>query len=396
MASAEGGCVTSFLRLAGAALVFGAASLGCVRSAGPSNGESGALELSIEGSATSPDAVLATGLAFDVSVNRYDDYWQCPDLSKSLPPGATRTAGIQTCGAKPEPISLIDAHCDDDACTVVSEPDGSGAAKLRVTGPHDGPTVLHVDVKSTTSDATWGDSFALRFSTATRIAIETSYADTGNTEYASMPGATFSWCPELHDANETRLVAPLDAIAVSIGGDPGAIALEDPSTTYVEHGCTSFHASEPGTAALTFAAQALSATGSVRVADPNDIVGASLYRFTSGSGEDAGATDPSANEIGHAPDIDASPVTSIDLTLESSFVDFESVLTLKDGSRALGGAGRWISSSDETLSVIADSTQPEIASSSVSIMPLGDVIGDGTVNASFGSVNVSIPFHITR
>src|SRR6185437_6850892 len=101
-------------------------------------------------------------------------------------------------------------------------------------------------------------------------------ADTGNTSFASMPGASFSWCPELRDANETKLVVGRDGIATSTTGDSGVVAFDDSSTTYVPQGCTYFTGAHAGTASVVFTAQSLTASGAVRIADPSDVVGADL------------------------------------------------------------------------------------------------------------------------
>ncbi|MGH7280148.1 MAG: hypothetical protein ACRELY_01370, partial [Polyangiaceae bacterium] len=360
-----------------------------------SNGDTGALEFTVGDAAATDATVIATGYAIEVDVTRYDSYWQCPDFSKSVAPGTRTTAvRIQSCGADPEPVALIDATCDEGCSVVPKNDDGSGTVKLVVTGLKDGGATLHVDVKSTTSSATWGDSFALQFSTATRMAVITQSADTGNTSFASMPGASFVWCPELRDANETKLLAPSDAITTSVTGDSGVIVFDSGSNSYVPPGCSSFAAGQPGTSSVVFTAQSVSASGSVRVANPNDIVGADLYALTAtSSGDASGGAD---DEIGNPPRLDASPVTSIDLTLDDTQVDFASVLRLSDGSLALGGAGNYKSSSEEALWVVSDGTDTELASQYVSLMPMGNVIGDGTVDAAFGTVKVSIPFHITR
>ena len=383
--------MTSFLRsllfVGGAA----AASVGCVREPGPSNGESGALEFAVKTDATDATS-LATGFATEIDVTRYDSYWQCPDLSKSMPVG-TRAADVrvQSCGANPEPISIIDAHCDDGACTVTPKSDdGSGIAKLVVTGSKDGASTLHVDVKSTTSGATWGDSFAVTFSTPTRIAVLRHTEDTADTTYASLPGASFVLCPELRDAGDAKLAAPTNSISATIVGDQN-VTFDDPSSNYVEPGCVAFHAASAGTSSIAFAAQVMTASATVKVADPNDVVGAELYAVTKHLGLE--------EEIGPSPTLASTPTTSLTMSAsQDSFdaaYDLASVLHLKDGSLALGGAGRYKASYDGAL-YLETGQDSELASQYLSVSPAGNIVGDGTLDATFGAVKVSIPFHITR
>ena len=383
--------MTSFLRSLLFAGIASAASLGCVREPGPSNGESGALEFAVKSDATDV-TVLATGFATEIDVTRYDSYWQCPDLSKSVPVG-TRTADVraQSCGANPEPISIIDARCDDGACSVATKnDDGSGIAKLVVTGSRDGAATLHVDVKSTTSGATWGDSYAMTFSTPTRVAVLRHTEDTADTTYASLPGASFVLCPELRDASDAKLAAPTDSISAAIVGDPN-VTFDDPSSTYVEPGCVAFHAAAPGTSSIAFAAHAMTASATVKVADPNDIVGAELYAVTKHVGLD--------EEIGASPTLASTPTTSMTMSAGQGSLyvayDLASVLHLKDGSLALGGAGRYKASYDGAL-YLETGQDSELASEYLSISPADNIVGDGTLDATFGAVKLSIPFHITR
>lgn len=364
------------------------------------NGDGGALDFEIQGAAYADGPVLATGFEVQIDVQRFDAQWRSCIIEKNV-------GSVAPQGCSPEhhePIGLVDASCDDGACNVTSRADGSGTVHLLVTGTRDGSATLHVNVKSTNDGATWSDAYPLRFSTATRIAVMNGSGPVGDTSYAVMPGASFSWCPELRDASETKLVTNIDAVGMTHSGDAQAITIVDGTSTYVTPGCTAFVGSKAGTATLTFTAGSLTATGSIRVADPSDIVAASLYAYADATANaDAGSSTTNADagpsgdgEIGRPPGLAASPVTSIDVTVGSSFVDYASVLKLKDGTLALGGAGNFVSSSDEALSVTSMGTDPAIAQTDLSIFPMGGVIGDGTVDATFGSVKVSIPFHITR
>ena len=385
----------SFLRFASISLGL-AAVAGCYpeHASGKGNGDTGALEFAVQGN--SWDATLvATGFQVEVEIGRTDPGWETCVISKSLP-SSSGSSRIQDCGGlNPEPISFIDASCDDDACTVTPETNSSGEVALLVTGTRDGLTRLHVNVKSTTSSATWGDSFPLTFSTPTKITVARTDTEDVRAGFSLMPGASFSWCPSLVDANGNVLTETVGSITNAASGV--AIAIDQPSQYAQPTSCVAFHVTTPGSSSVTFTAQSLTETESVTVADPNDIVAAELRPFldssTSGTGDaDAGSASPD----GGSP-IASTAATSIDLTTDDYYgVVYASVLTLKDGSQALGGAGFYVSSSKETVSILTNEVDEAMARTSLSISPMGSVIGDGTIDATIGTVRVSVPFHVSK
>jgi hypothetical protein len=352
---------------------------------GGGNGDTGALEFAVQGD-QSNSSLVATGFQVEVEISRTDPQWQSCIISKSVPNGSSR---VQDCSAtNPEPISLIDASCDDDACTITPETNSSGEVALLVTGTRDGLAKLHVDVKSTTSSATWGDSFPLTFSTPTQLTVKRSDTEDDQAGYSLMPGASFSWCPSLVDANGNVLSEVPSAITNAASG--ATIAVVQPAQYAEPTNCVAFQAAGAGTSSVTFNAQSLSATESVTVADPNDIVAAELRPYVDS------ATDADAGTTNGGSTIAASAATSINLTTDDYYgVSYASVLTMKDGSHALGGAGFYTSSSDETVSILTNDTDPQVARASLSIVSTGEVIGDGTIDATIGTVKVSVPFHVT-
>ncbi|MEO7108973.1 MAG: hypothetical protein ABI183_00930 [Polyangiaceae bacterium] len=351
---------------------------------GEANGDTGALEFAVQGDRYDSPRV-ATGFQVEVEINRIDPQWQACVISKSIPNGSSR---IQDCGAlNTEPISLIDASCDDNACTITPETNSSGEVALLVTGTRDGLASLHVDVKSTTSSATWGDSFPLTFATATALSVHRQDTEDVKAGFSLMPGASFSWCPSLLDANGDVLVSTPSSITNAASG--AAITVDSSANQGDASNCAEFRAAAPGTSSVTFNAQALSHSESITISDPNDIVAAELRPFLDSS------TDADAGDGGAT--IASSPATSIDLTTDDFYgLSYASVLTLKDGSHALGGAGFYKASSEETVSILTNDTDPEMARTSMSVASMGSVIGDGTIDATIGTVKVSLPFHVSE
>jgi hypothetical protein len=367
------------VRLASISAVVAAAG-GCYpeHASGKGNGDTGALEFAVQGNSYSA-SLVATGFQVEVEISRTDPGWESCVISKSVPNG---TSQIQDCNGLPtEPISFIDGSCDDDACTVTPETNSSGEVALLVTGTRDGLTHLHVDVKSTTSSATWGDSFPLTFSTPTKLTVKRTDTEDDQPGYSLMPGASFSWCPSLVDASGNVLVSIPSAITHTWSGATIAEGTEQ----YAAPNCATFQVAAPGTSTVAFIAQTLSAVESVTVADPNDIVGVELRPYVDSSNSDGTST------------IGATAATSIDLTTDDYLgVSYASVLTLNDGSHALGGAGFWSSSSSETVSIYTNDTDPLMGRASLSIAPTGSVIGDGTIDVTIGTVKASLPFHVTE
>lgn len=363
-----------------------------------SNGSGGALYF--EGVGTQ-GARMATGFAVEVDVERYDPQWRNCVISKSVGVG-TRLAAVTTelspqdscSGLHHEPIRVLDASCSDDTCTVSPLPDdGSGIAKVLVTGAHEGTTTLHVDVKSTDGDSTWGDDYLLAFGAPVRLALTTkgTYRPQNGTRYASLPGAQFFWCPELLDVAGSVLAVDSSAFSNDAASASSVIAPDDGASGYsADSACASFHAQAPGTATVHFTAGSFSGSHAVVIADPNAIAKVELRAAVAKS-----YTDDSMYEVGSDGETEVvdAPTTSITLYQYGDSARFESVLTLADGTLALGGGGRWQSSSDAT--VFVDTTDlPELAVEEIEVMPTSRVIGDGELTASFGSVTATVPFHV--
>ncbi|MEO8796306.1 MAG: hypothetical protein ABI551_00345 [Polyangiaceae bacterium] len=362
-----------------------------------SNGNGGALYFEGVGTA---GAAMATGFAVEVDIERYDSQWRACVISKSVGVGphvAAVTSELSPqdlCSYNHEPIRVLDASCSDDTCSVSPLPDdGSGIAKVLVTGAHEGTSTLHVDVKSTGDDSTWGDDYPLTFAAPVRLALTTTghYQQNG-TRYASLPGAEFTWCPELLDL--TGSVLAVDSTAFSNdAASAGSVIAADDASTHNATACASFHAQSPGTATVHFTAGSFSASHAVVIADPNAIAKVELRTVVEKS-----YADDSMYEVGSNGETEVVDAATTSITLyQDDYVGarFESVLTLKDGTLALGGGGAWKSSSDATVRVSAtDYGISELAAEAISVQPMGHVIGDGQLTAAFGSLTATVPFHV--
>ncbi len=364
-----------------------------------SNGSGGALYF--EGVGT-VGAAMATGFAVEVDIERYDSQWRACVISKSVGVGphvAAVTSELSPqdlCSYNHEPIRVLDASCSDDTCSVSLLPDdGSGIAKVLVTGAHEGTATLHVDVKSTGDDSTWGDDYPLTFTAPVRLALTTkaTYHQQRGTRYASLPGAKFFWCPELLDLAGSVLAVDSTAFSNDTASAGSVIATDDDASTYHASACASFHAQSPGTATVHFTAGSFSASHAVVIADPNAIAKVELRAAV-----DKSYADDSMYEVGGNGEIEVVDAATTSITLyQDDYLGarFESVLTLKDGTLALGGGGRWKSSSDATVRVsTTDYDIPELAAEGISVQPTGEVIGDGQLTAAFGSVTAIVPFHV--
>ncbi|HEX7662926.1 MAG TPA: hypothetical protein VF407_00370 [Polyangiaceae bacterium] len=347
-----------------------------------SNGSGGALQF--QGRATS--GAVATGFPVVVGIERFD-----PQYVRCVP-----TKNGSGCTSQHnEPIRLLDASCADDTCTVTPLPDdGSGIAKVAVTGAHAGLGTLHVDVKSVDDDSTWGDDYVVQFADPARLAITNHGYAQPNTRYASMPGASFWWCPTLVDSNGSPLAADSSIFANDASSDGAAITIQ-PNASYDEPSCVQFQANSPGKATLHFSAGSFSVAHDVTVADPSTITKAELRTYVEGTGKenDAGEIDSMAAEIADAP------TTSITLEAESFEGQiFASVLTTSDGTVALGGGSRWVSSAQTIeCSGYGASTVEEgedLSIENMNVYSSANVIGDAEVTATFGSVTTTVPVHV--
>ncbi|MEO8878230.1 MAG: hypothetical protein ABI461_21735, partial [Polyangiaceae bacterium] len=368
-------------------------------------GDNGALGFEIQ-DRDGERVILATGFQAEIGITRTDAQWQNCIISKNVPapvsatpptPGAGTLAPKDSCSdLNTEPIQLINASCDNDACAVTEETVAGGIVALLITGKRDGDTTLRVNVKSTSGSSTWGDSFPLTFATPVSVGVHRQDTETNQPGYAFMPGASFRWCPSLNDANGNVLTEIPSSITNALSG--AAVSTPPPDQYAALTNCVSFSASAPGTSAVTFDAQSLTTTDSILVANPSDIVGAELRAFTNASESVDGGTENDGGADGGAASgtIEPTATTLIELTTDDFYGHgYASLLTLKDGTHALGGAGFYQSTFVNAVSVLTNDTDPQMARTTLSVAPDGSVIGDGQVVANINGIAISVPFHIS-
>ena len=377
--------LASFLRLASISvsistgLVVTTSLGGCIpqRVDPGGNGESGSLDFQIE-ETTSTSTTIATGFEAELFVQRFDDQWRNCEFSKSVGLAPQSCTSINN-----EPIDLIDVSCD--GCTAIHDVDQNGGVRFKISSDHDGVATLHVDVKSKSSSATWGDSFPLHFATATRLVVQRQSNADDRQKYAVLPGASFQWCPVLESADSVALFAPSKSFTSAVVG--AALQIDPPGAYSDFPSCVLFHAANPGASTISFQAGSLSQSAILKVADPNQIASAALFTVLTEVAPDA--------DLDATPTFDTTPITKVTFTTYPQGLDLVSVLTMKDGSLALGGAGRYVSSSQDLLEVNSYGSAPEIAESRLGFASVPDAVGTGTIDATFGALKISIPFSVT-
>jgi hypothetical protein len=128
------------------------------------------------------------------------------DLSSQTvrPSGGSINLPADTCGSiAPEHITLESATCDDDACTVTSEDNGTSVTLHVASKSKDArATRLHVALKSTKDATAWHDSIAVSFAPAARIELTGSFRDLAALRLPILPGVVFGAPPaRVVDAN---------------------------------------------------------------------------------------------------------------------------------------------------------------------------------------------------
>lgn len=97
-----------------------------------------------------PAGGLVVGTTKEVKVQRIEArYTRCVGSSTVCDPRAA------------EPISLVSAACDDDACTVDASSVRDGALLLQTTGTKEGPTTLRVRVKNVATGEILEDAYPI-------------------------------------------------------------------------------------------------------------------------------------------------------------------------------------------------------------------------------------------
>jgi hypothetical protein len=228
------------------------------------------------------------------------------------------------CTTIAHPLEDVRATCDDDACEIAVV----GGNALRITGRRAGVATLRVRAKDEDGNDRAG-SAPLTFVTARDILVAQDRRPDGS-DMAVMIGASARWSVGLAvDAEPSRVELDDDQLKVETFGDAVELtrAPADPSSFVVAFR----HA---GAARVRFSIGPFSATRDVRVASSEDVVAIEVHtahrdRFGSF------VVDPGTVDL-LTPPTDAE---LIDDEMTGARRTFASVLVLRDGSKALGGAG---------------------------------------------------------
>lgn len=319
---------------------------------------------------------LPLEVPIELSVARFDAQWNTCVIMKN--------EGVhpQGCSSDPEPITWITGACEDPSICSVEFSGGQrgGALLVHVTGHAEGSTRVRVSVKSANDSANWSDALPVTFLKATKMVLDGTF-----TKYAFFPGKSFHWCATLQNVTgdvTTNLFTPSSAVSTSIDGTS---LVEGNGQAYATS-CLSFHAVSAGKTAITVHAGPLDRTVSVRIADPNAVTAMEIRTLASRDPADPLDADED-------PLLDATVVKSI--LLDSASYDprsFTSVVTLTDGTLALGMAGR-LTASPKDLATVYGGADPPIAESSFSLSPSYQG-GKGTLEADLGAVHFSIPLEV--
>ncbi|MEO6419379.1 MAG: hypothetical protein ABIP39_08245, partial [Polyangiaceae bacterium] len=292
---------------------------------------------------------FAVDVPFEATISRYDAQWNTCVIMKS----EGTNVRPQGCSSDPEPIDWVSGACEDPSLCSVELASGQGGGKLtvHVTGLAEGTTRVRVNVKSAHDSASWSDAFPVTFRKATALKL-----DGPSTKYAFFPGKSLRWCPSLQNVTgdvSTSLFTPSSAVTTALDGTSVTTAMRDYDTS-----CNPVDAVSVGTTSITVHAGPIVRTFSVRVADPNAVTAMELRTVTK--------RDPAA-DVDEDPLLDSATPKSFQLDVASNEqLELTSVVTLADGTLALGGAGR-VTVSPADLAHVHGNAEPPIAQTTVSV-----------------------------
>ncbi len=268
--------------------------------------------------------------------------------------------------------TAVSASCDGDACTAEVASDHPGT--FRITPTKAQATNVNVHVDNAQAGALSG-SYAMTFAApgaSVVINLSSPNIDIDHLAYASLPGATFDlggW-PGF-DGRE----AGFDG-AVTWTADSDAFALTSSRT---DGQSETFTASHPGVAHVTITAGPVSRTAAFTVADVATTKSVALHAL-------APLSAPS-DEIALSQDLSPDPVASVDVS--SVDVSFAVVLTMADGSKAVGGAEKLTATPAGLVKLAARNHGELLVASVVRAAP-----GKGTISGTIGTATFTIPFSV--
>ena len=260
-----------------------------------------------------PSEAIGAELPADVLITPPDVFW------------AVCAAGPASCSSSEYVgVRLESASCDDGSCDVTLDPDESilwNTLVVRVVGHKAGTTRLDVVVRGVTTSRSWAGSWPITFLPVTRVRMVRDGSVHGS-KYGMLAGAVVSVTTAAESVAQDGTVTALASEPALVPALSGSVFTSKPSG----YG-TDFTATLPGTATLDLKGGGLDTTATLRVADPGEVVGVAFA---------AAAASP-------AGDIDADPLASeaplARVTVGQTGTSVGVLLTLKDGTKVLGGAG---------------------------------------------------------
>jgi hypothetical protein len=358
--------------------------------AGHSNGAEGNLDFGVVGM----NNVAGRDLPFWLQVVRYPSQWQniCTQPAAATP-ALTPDEGVRPQGGNicpgngqldSTPLALTEAHCDDDACTVTDESNGSdippaGSLRLRVTAKQTGSIRVHVSARAQDGSGSWTDSYAVTVKAVDRIAWDHVVPDDAPAGGAVLVGTPADWTPEAWAADGTSLASVRDGFDTTWDGAAFAVGTDGIA-----------RAQQAGTATVTMQAAGLTKTATVRAFDPSEVVAMEVR-----AGTDIGAVGD-GKRVDVATDVtQGDAVTSIEL--DNSLYEvgpYVVVLTLKDGTRALGGAKSLALTPVQLPGGLAVQHPASTYGWTFWLAPRGADPETVTLTGHIGAATLSLPMHV--
>jgi hypothetical protein len=326
--------------------------------------------------------VVGTHLPFDLVVVRYPNQWQ--NICTSPSATGVHIQGGDPCNVignstlKTTPIALTKASCNGGGCDVTTDPNlpatPAGSLTLRVTPKGRGSTTLSLSVRATDGSGSWDDSYTFPVDDIARLGFTHLLPDDAPSSLGVMPGIPVAWTPQALASDGTLLAATADAFKVSWAG---ASVGPGPDGT--------LRTLAAGTSTATIQAAGTTGTASVRVVDPSDAQAIAIERaFGYTVGESNWVLVETSPAKGY-------PLTEIDLGADYRTGPFVLVLTMADGTRALGAVSML------TTTNTAVSVEPESASIDgwtfwVDARDPSET-GGANLTAQIGHGSLAIPIH---
>ena len=325
-----------------------------------------------------PSEAIGTELPADVLITPPDVFWA---VCAADPTNCSSSGYVG--------VRLESASCDDGSCDVTLDPHASiqwNTLVVRVTGHRAGATRLSVVVRGVTTSEAWAGSWPLTFLPVTRVRMLRGQSVHGS-KYGMLPGAVVSV------TTEADSVAP-DGTVTLLAAEPALVptltgSVFTPQAAGYE---TDFTANVAGTATLDLKGGGVDTTATLRVADPGEVVCVAFVAFVAFVASAASTTG----------DIDADPLASeaplTRVTVGQSGTNVGVLLTLKDGTKVLGGAGL-ATLSPSTIAVFGTTggsvDEPPTPAPFVSLgFPKGARAATGTLSITVNGATASVPVSV--